>query len=129
MITVQEADTLISKNIKECPSMKVPLQDAYGMVLREDLMADRDLPPFNRVMMDGIGINFNAWENGKRIFSIKGIQRAGIPALNLQDLDVCLEVMTGAVLPEGCDCVVPVEDIEINDGKATLKDGLELARM
>ncbi len=129
MITVEEADTLISQNIKKCPSVRIPLQDAYGMVLREDLIADRDLPPFNRVMMDGIGINFSTWESGKKVFLIEGIQRAGIPALNLQDPKACLEVMTGAVLPKGCDCVIPVEDIEVGDGKAALRDGLGLTRM
>ena len=107
----------------------VPLQDAFGMVLREDLVADRDIPPFDRVTMDGIGINFNAWEKGKRIFSIEGIQKAGVPPLNLENADACLEVMTGAVLPSGCDCVILYEDIEINDGKAKLREGIKIACM
>ncbi|MCK4881866.1 MAG: molybdopterin molybdenumtransferase MoeA, partial [Candidatus Omnitrophica bacterium] len=59
MITVEEADKIISLNIEKFPSVQVPLQDAFGMVLQEDLIADRDLPPFDRVTMDGIGIKFN----------------------------------------------------------------------
>jgi molybdopterin molybdotransferase len=129
MITVKEADTIITENIKKYPSVRVPLQNAFGMVLREDLLADRDLPPFNRVMMDGIGINLSAWEKGIRTFAIEGIQKAGIPALNLQNSDACLEVMTGAVLPQGCDCVIPVEGVEMDGGKAKVKDGLNLNSM
>ncbi len=129
MITVKEADQLISKNIQESPSICVALQDAFGMILREDLCADRDLPPFDRVMMDGIGMHFDTWKEGNRTFSIEGVQRAGIPALDLKDTKACLEVMTGAVLPGGCDCVIPVEDIDVKDGKATLREGLDLIRM
>lgn len=129
MITVKEADMIISGNIKKYPSVRVPLQSAFRMVLREDLIADRDLPPFNRVMMDGIGINLSAWEKGVRTFTIEGIQKAGIPALNLKNPEACLEVMTGAVLPQGCDCVIPVEGVEMVKGKAKLKDSLNLTRM
>ncbi len=126
MITVEEADQLISKNIQEYPSIRIPLKDAFGMVLRENLLADRDLPPFDRVMMDGIGIRFDDWEKGNRTFLIKGIQKAGSPAFSLSDANTCFEVMTGAVLPEGCDCVIPVEQIDVKGGKATLKQNIHL---
>ena len=48
MITVKEADKIIFSNIKKFSAIHIPLQEAYGMVLREDLIADRDLPPFHR---------------------------------------------------------------------------------
>lgn len=126
MITVQEADKLISENIKQRPAVLVPLQDAYGMVLREDLVADRDLPPFDRVTMDGIGINFASWEGGNKTFPIEGIQKAGIPPQKLKNTNACLEVMTGAVLPIGCNCVVPYEDIALSNGQAKLREGIQL---
>ena len=125
MITVEEADKIISLNIEKFPSVQVPLQDAFGMVLQEDLIADRDLPPFDRVTMDGIGIKFNTWEQGDRTFSVEGVQKAGIPPLKLEGSSTCLEVMTGAVLPGGCDCVIPYEDVSIKEGKAMVREDVK----
>ncbi|MBN1869737.1 MAG: molybdopterin molybdotransferase MoeA [Candidatus Omnitrophica bacterium] len=115
-------------NIKKFQPVRIPLQDAYGMVLQEDLIADRDLPPFDRVTMDGISIRYDAWEKGNRAFSVKGTQKAGTSPLKLKDPNTCLEVMTGAVLPDGCDCVVPYEDIELDNGRADLRKGVILNR-
>jgi len=129
MITVEEADNIILRDVKEYPSVRVPLRDAFGMILREDLLADRDLPPFHRVAMDGIGINFGSWEKGNRIFPVEDTQKAGSPPLSLKNTDACFEVMTGAVLPSGCDCVIPVENISIDDGKAALPKEFKLVRM
>jgi molybdopterin molybdotransferase len=122
MITVEEADTIISANIKEFPSVRIPLEEAFGMILREDLTADRDLPPFHRVMMDGIAVHVSSCLAGHNNFPIEGIQKAGDPALTLKDSSSCIEVMTGAVLPAGCDCVIPVESVEIVNGKAQVNN-------
>jgi len=131
MITVKEADNFIFKNCEEFPARHVPLRKAFGMVLREDLIADRDQPPFDRVTMDGIAINFSSFESGNRGFPVEGIQKAGncACALTLKDKNNCIEVMTGAPLPSGCDCIVPVEEININNGKAQLQEKLQLTRM
>jgi molybdopterin molybdotransferase len=62
--------------------------------------------------MDGVALASSAWERGRREFRVVGIQAAGAPQSALPDPTTCLEVMTGAVLPAGCDCVVPVEKLE-----------------
>lgn len=129
MISVEEADIIIFQNIKEFPTVRVPLQESFGMVLQEDFVADRDLPSFHRVTMDGIAINFTSWDQGSRKFTVEGIQKPGSSALALNNSQACIEVMTGAVLPEGCDCVIPVEQIEKDNGQAKIKDGLDLIRM
>ena len=66
MISVSEADKIISKNIKAFPAEDVILQDAYGAVLQEDIVADRDLTPFTKSLMDGIAIHFSVWQKGDR---------------------------------------------------------------
>src|SRR3989338_7672459 len=129
MIAVEEADRIIFQNIKEFIAVRVPLQESFGMVLQEDLVADRDLPPFHRVTMDGIAINFTSWGKGNRTFAIEGVLKAGSPPVALKDSQACVEVMTGAVLPEGCDCVIPVEQIEKDNGRAKIREGTALARM
>ncbi len=129
MISVQEAEFIITENIKVFPCISIPLQEAFGMILQENICADRDLPPFHRVAMDGIAIDFTSWEEGHRVFTIEGVQRAGSPRLALQNKSACLEVMTGAMLPQGCDCVIPVENIEVKEGRAYLRADFKLILM
>jgi len=129
MITVKEADNIIEQNIQMFPAGKIPLQEAYGMILQEDLCADRNFPPFNRATMDGIAINHSSWASGNRVFSVEGMQKSGIPSLTLKDQNACIETMTGAVLPKGCDCVIPVEKISLDNGQARLQDDLKCERM
>lgn len=95
----------------------VSLDQAFGRVLRQSITADRAVPPFDRAMMDGIAIST---KQGHREFSITGIQAAGSPALSLESSDQCFEVMTGAVMPNGCDCVIPIEQVSIENGIAKL---------
>jgi len=129
MITVAQADKIIEQNTKEFPVVKIPLQEAYGLILQEDLCADRNFPPFNRATMDGIAIDHSSWISGNRTFTVEGMQKSGIPSLTLKDQNACIETMTGAVLPKGCDCVIPVEKIKFNNGRAELQDDLNCERM
>ena len=81
-------------------------------------MADRDFPPFNRASMDGIAIRFKSFQSGRTEFTIEAIQAAGTTQLKLKNSDACIEVMTGAPLPEGTDAVIRYEDVEIKDSTA-----------
>jgi molybdopterin molybdotransferase len=121
MITPQQAEELIHNCELKATDESVSLMDAVGRVLQEDLHADSDLPPFNRVMMDGVAIRFSAIENGITQFRVQGIQRAGMKPLVLQDSNACIEIMTGAVCPVGCDTVVPYEHIRIEHGIAIIE--------
>ncbi|MBS1529225.1 MAG: molybdopterin molybdenumtransferase MoeA, partial [Bacteroidetes bacterium] len=64
MITVEQAEKLIHAEVKDFGTEKVPFERALGRVLAEDIAADRDLPPFNRVTMDGIAVSYQAIEGG-----------------------------------------------------------------
>lgn len=120
--TPSEAEALVRATIRPLPLESRPLEALAGSVLGQNVRAERDQPPFDRVTMDGIAFACAAWRNGQRRFRIAGTQAAGARPLALQDADSCLEVMTGAFLPPGCDCVVPVERIDIADGWATVAD-------
>ncbi|MEO6908972.1 MAG: molybdopterin molybdotransferase MoeA, partial [Abditibacteriaceae bacterium] len=120
MITVAEAEQIIQSQIQNYGTESVPLESSIGMVLAESLVADRDLPPFDRVTMDGIAIQFDAFEKGIRSFNIKATQAAGEPSVDISAEDECIEIMTGAALPETVDSVIRYEDIEIKEGMATV---------
>ncbi|MCJ7466757.1 MAG: molybdopterin molybdotransferase MoeA [Maribacter sp.] len=97
-----------------------PLEDCTGAWLAEDLIADRDFPPFDRVTMDGIAIVFAEYEAGRRTFPIESLAPAGTSQLSLQDSGHCIEVMTGAIMPEKTDTVIRYEDLVITDNSATI---------
>jgi molybdopterin molybdotransferase len=122
--TPAEAEALVRERVVPLPVESRPLASLAGAVLAQSVRAERDQPPFDRVTMDGIAFASQAWRDGRRSFRISGIQAAGTPPLDLPGADHCIEVMTGAVLPRGCDCVVPIERLEINDGMAVLAEGV-----
>lgn len=104
------------------PAESRPLEQCIGQTLREDIYAERDNPPFDRVCMDGIAINSNALARGQRQYPIAGVQPAGSPALRLPSDVVAIEVMTGAMMPIGTDCVIPLEEYDLLDGVVSLKE-------
>jgi len=118
MITVTEAYQLVLANKLRLKSTEVPLTEALGRVLDENIQADRPFPPFNRVTMDGIAISFNTFSTGTRDFPIEKVQAAGDEPYWLLNEGYCVEVMTGAILPEQTDVVIRVEDITISEGMA-----------
>lgn len=120
MISSQEALQLILNNTQDFGIEGISFLEATGRVLKEDIKADRDFPPFNSVRMDGIAISFNAFAEGKRAFTIENIQAAGSSQLTLTTTSNCIEVMTGSVLPKGVDTVIRYEDLTISDGIATI---------
>lgn len=126
MISVQEASEIILSNLIKPTSRKVDLPRSLGKVLAEDAAADRDFPAFDRATMDGIAIQLQAYQNGQREFIIESIQAAGEPKGKLKNLTQCIEIMTGAALPIGCDAVVPYENFKISNGIATLSDSTVL---
>ena len=124
MLTPLEAQRLIGQRLSCLPIESLPVGYSAGAILRENIYAERDQPPFDRVSMDGIALSAQAARNGRRSFRIQGMQAAGDPPLSLESAEFCIEAMTGAVLPAGCDAVVPVERIRIEYGHAILEDGL-----
>ncbi len=87
----------------------VPLAEAGGRVLAADVFADRPQPPFDRVTMDGVAIDYAAYARGRRVFPMARIQAAGTAPRPLTDPETCIEIMTGAALPAGATTVVPYE--------------------
>ena len=122
----QTASRLINEHLVCLPIESLPVAQCAGAVLRENVYAERDQPPFDRVSMDGIALASSSVQGvpgagHPRRLRIQATQAAGSPPLTLRSPEYCIEIMTGAVLPTGCDCVVPVERIKVTDGVAELE--------
>ena len=111
LITPREADAFIQGSTGILESVSVPLEEALGRVLREDLQADRPFPPFDRVTMDGVAFRFT--DSGEKNLQIQGLHAAGDPPPPLLKKGHCWQVMTGTVLPADCDTVIPYEEVFI----------------
>jgi molybdopterin molybdotransferase len=110
VLTPAGAQALIFEAIPLFHREDCAIAEAQGRILRTDLKADRDLPPFDRVMMDGFAVRSAALAEGIGRFRVVATQAAGMRPFSLgTERDTCIEVMTGAVLPEGSDCIIPYE--------------------
>lgn len=121
MISVYQAEHIVLSRAKLLSAEQVPLSMAQGRLLREAVRSDRDQPAFDKVTMDGIAIHSSVYEKGARSFLIEGTAAAGAKACKLRNTSNAIEVMTGAVLPLGCNTVIPVEQIAVEGDKAELK--------
>ena len=125
MISVIQALQTVLNSAQDLGFEEIPFLKSVGRILKEVIFADRDFPPFNRVSMDGIVIDYNSFKNGQKSFKIEGIQAAGSAQIALKDSKNCIEVMTGAVAPKNANTVVRYEDVTIENGIATLNiDGI-----
>lgn len=121
IITVEQAEDIIQSQVRDFGTEELPYDLALGRVLAENLLADRDLPPFNRPTVDGIAISYKGFESGNRSFEVIATQAAGDkPQIISADYE-CIEIMTGAALDKSVDTVIRYEDLEMKAGTATIK--------
>jgi molybdopterin molybdotransferase len=124
MLTPADAERLIGQMLSCLPIESLPVGHTAGSILRENVYAERDQPPFDRVSMDGIALRAADVLAGQRRLIIQGTQAAGDPPATLAGANHCFEAMTGATLPVGCDCVIPVERLTVTDGVAQIEADL-----
>jgi molybdopterin molybdotransferase len=108
MISSTEAKALITNEIIEIEEIKNSIFESFGKILREEIFADRPLPPFDRVMFDGYAVHSNGL-NTNCSLKVESIQSAGDPKKTLSSQQNAIEIMTGAVLPNNCNLVIPYE--------------------
>ncbi len=115
MLTVKEAQNIICQLAESFGAEMVSIQNAQGRVLAEEVVADRDYPPFNRAAMDGYAIRAEDFlENGLREFHIiEEIYAGALPSKNITK-GTCYKIMTGASTPLDADTVIRVEDATQN---------------
>ena len=103
-------DAVISRTGPE----RIPLDRASGRVLALAVVADRDLPPFNRAMMDGYALRAADYSLS-RPFPVAGEVPAGVaPDVHVPP-GACVRIATGAALPDACDTVIQHEASDRGD--------------
>jgi molybdopterin molybdotransferase len=108
LIDHREAVRLVLESTPVCEAVRVPLEEAQGLALAEDVRARFDSPPFENSAMDGYAIRSADAEVG-RVFRVVDEAPAGRPARKSVGEGEAIKIFTGGVIPEGADAVVPVE--------------------
>jgi molybdopterin molybdotransferase len=109
MLKFEDAFEIVMSSISGRPldTERVDIDRVLNRILAEDVAADRDIPPFNKSAMDGFACRRADLENELTVIET-------IPAGNEPQKAIgkneCSKIMTGAVVPEGADCVIMVED-------------------
>lgn len=109
MIPVTEALDLITKHTERLGVGSVEIGAAVGRVLAEDILADSDLPPFDRSQMDGYAIRSSDLGAGAANLNIVGESAAGRGWHHQMDRGEAVRIMTGAPVPDGADSVQKLE--------------------
>lgn len=116
MLTYDQAFAQILGKITPLDPVELPLTDALGCVLAEDIISPQNIPPFDNSSMDGFAVRAIDLAAVPKTLPVQGDIPAGalfVPALMPGK---ALRIMTGAPVPDGADMVVPVEDTEAQAG-------------
>lgn len=122
MISFVDARELIVQEAVLPGTASLPLASALHRVLAQDIIADRDYPPFNRAAMDGYALRFQEYNNGIRTFKIVETIFAGSAPQLPAAPGECFKIMTGAAVPAAMDLVIRVEDTDAADGFVSIKE-------
>ena len=109
MIKFEEAYKIVSEAGIKLNTKKVTLNDSLGFVLAEDVKSDMNMPPFDKSAMDGYACKEADMANELEVVEI--IPAGKIPE-KIIGKNQCAKIMTGAMIPQGADCVIIVEDTE-----------------
>ncbi len=109
MISVAEAIQIVRQQTRTLPAEQVELQYALGRVLAQDVVADSDLPPFDRSQMDGYAVRAEDVKEAPARLKIVGESAAGRGWHHQLEEGQAVRIMTGAPVPAGADSVQQVE--------------------
>jgi molybdopterin molybdotransferase len=120
-IDIEHARRLVLERTRRLEAEPVPLADALDRVLAEDAWAIKPVPAFESSAMDGFAVRAadtrGAAPQSPAVLRIVGESRAGLPFASRMNAGEAVRISTGAMLPEGADAVVRVEDARAGDGR------------
>jgi molybdopterin molybdotransferase len=117
MLTVDEALASILQHVTTAVPQTVPLGDCLSRVLAENLLTPHDSPPFDKSMMDGFVVNSTGLDGGtsQTLSVLETITAGTVPTWNVVP-GTASRIMTGAPIPDGGDCVIPIERVRFDEG-------------
>src|SRR5947209_4039303 len=125
MIPVAEAIAIVKSQAQPLSAERVALADALGRVLAEEIVADSDLPPFDRAQMDGFAVRSADTARVPARLRVVGESAAGRGWHERLKAGEAVRIMTGAPVPAGADSVQKVEVTRESDGVVEIDESTE----
>ncbi len=122
MITFEEAFKIVMEYVFETKTETIPFTDSYNRILDEDIISDIDMPPFDRSAVDGYACHRIDLNNELEVVEV--IAAGKVPVQKVGK-NKCSKIMTGAIVPDGCDVVIMVEESEILTGNRIRFTGID----
>ncbi|MGN0073395.1 MAG: gephyrin-like molybdotransferase Glp [Coriobacteriales bacterium] len=126
-ISVEEARAIVKEHVKPLGSERVPVLEAVGRVLAEDVFSDIDVCPFDDSGMDGFAIVAADLEDAsaESPVQLRCVAHIGAGSVYEQELQrgECARIMTGAPVPAGADAVVQIEKVAF-EGEGSIGDAI-----
>ena len=126
MVSINDALEIIYSNIKKKSRHIIPIEESIGAIVSQDYKASFDLPRFDNSAMDGYAVKVS--DSGKKV-KIKEITYAGDQAEEVFTQGEVVKIMTGAPTPNGCEAIVPIEDVEVHEDGITLPNNIKMNMM
>ena len=123
LIAPDQALSMVLEVAQPVAPQPVSLQNATGLRLAEDVLADRDYPPFHRAMMDGYAVSLTS-DRDKSTVRVVGQVAAGQAGTRRLEPGECVEIMTGAECPPGTQAVIPFEHSDREGELVRLPEGI-----
>lgn len=100
----------VTAGLRRIPAREqIKLQNSLGRILTQEIVADRDYPPFDRATRDGFAIRVADCREAGAKLRVIGEIRAGADFAKTVSAGECVQIMTGAAVPQGADAVVMIE--------------------
>jgi molybdopterin molybdotransferase len=128
LIEIEEARRLVLERASPLPAEQVPLRDALGRVLAVEVGAADPVPGFDNSAMDGFAVRAADTASAPVTLQVVDESRAGRPAARALGAGEAIVISTGAMVPEGADSVVQVEDTSSRDGSVEVGVAVEPGR-
>jgi molybdopterin molybdotransferase len=117
MILAEEALQIIQETLRPLKPVQMPLHDALGRVLAEDIIAETDVPGFDNSSMDGFALASDGQTLGtSRSYRVVGESAAGRPYAGVVSVGEAVRIMTGAKIPVGASTVIELERVVESEG-------------
>jgi molybdopterin molybdotransferase len=128
LVSPADVRTAVSATIRPLPPSPVKLVDAAGLVVPEPFVAPFALPPFDNAAMDGFALRSVDTEAPPSRLRVMGSALAGRPFRSSLNVGGAVSIATGAMLPEGADAVVAIEDVTADGDHVVVDHPVERGR-
>ena len=122
MVSINEALEIIYSKVTTKSIEIIPIESALGRIVSKDYQAGFDLPRFDNSAMDGYAVKVS---DADKVVTIKEITYAGDEPEELFTQGEVVKIMTGAPTPNGCEAIVPIEDVEVLENGVKLPQNIK----